>query len=395
MGIIDKRANKRLSNIKAVFQFERTEYGVLNISNGGLLISCPEGFDSGVIERLEEREFDFKLIDAISKSEMYLKGKGIRFEKDDDQIKVVSIGISFDKYPKQRRYARTIAIGGGKGGVGKTILSTNLALSLAQTNSRSVVVFDGDFGNANCHTLLGITKVEKSLEDYFSENLPLSAIIQPTAYSNVRLVSGASNKIDGFSEQPQKRRKLFEEIRNIDCDYVLIDLGAGVGNETLDLYNFSDEKLVVVMPQFTSLENAYTFIKSAFILDLKSRKNLAAIYEENGYDLEALRDAVKKTPDDDEVRLEYDRLISSQSFRVIANYLTEEKDFVIVSNLQKIVKEYLDLDSSLGGRLSASKEVKSSVNKLTPFVALNADSSNSKELLVLAHKLDTEWRTRN
>ena len=166
-----------------------------------------------------------------------------------------------------------MAVGGGKGGVGKTIVSTNLALLLADANKHQVVVFDGDFGNANCHTLLGITKIDHSIEEYFAQNNKLSELIRLTAYPKVGLICGAANKMDGFLAEPAIKKRLFQDLPgHWTWIFVIIDLGAGVGDETLDLYNFSDEKLVVVTPQFTSLENAYSFVKSAFIRDLKSRK---------------------------------------------------------------------------------------------------------------------------
>ncbi|MBF0301269.1 MAG: P-loop NTPase, partial [Oligoflexia bacterium] len=60
---------------------------------------------------------------------------------------------------------KIIAIGGAKGGVGKTILTVNLALALTEVN-QSVIILDADFGSANCNTMLGIIEPTKSIEDY-------------------------------------------------------------------------------------------------------------------------------------------------------------------------------------------------------------------------------------
>ena len=164
------------------------------------------------------------------------------------------------------RAGKTIAVGGGKGGVGKTIVAVNLALALSRL-LKNVTLFDGDVGNCNCNTLLGITRVDGSLEEYLRKERSLDEITVSTAYPGLRLVCGAQNKVDAFltAEMP----RLLNDIRQVDADCLVIDLGAGMSDETLDLYRLADDKIIVVTPQVTSLQNAYGFIKSAFFHDLK------------------------------------------------------------------------------------------------------------------------------
>ncbi len=156
------------------------------------------------------------------------------------------------------------AVGGGKGGTGKTLLCANLAVRLAQWGDR-VVAVDADLGGANLHTALGLGAPERSLSDYFHRRVKsLEEIVQPTGVPNLRLVSGARNSLAADSLSHFQKEKLLRHLRRLDADRVVIDLGAGTSLAVLDLFAAADVPLVVVLPEPTSVENLYRFLKAAF-----------------------------------------------------------------------------------------------------------------------------------
>ena len=155
---------------------------------------------------------------------------------------------------------RTIAVAGGKGGVGKTTVAANLALALGRTGHR-VVIIDADFGAANMHTALNVVHPRRGLADYIdadSDDLAAALIdVAPT----VRLAAGTSRPGSANLTARQKLR-LLAGIAKLDASVVIIDVGAGTSYTVVDLFAAADHKLVVVCPQLTSLHNAYALLKA-------------------------------------------------------------------------------------------------------------------------------------
>jgi flagellar biosynthesis protein FlhG len=157
------------------------------------------------------------------------------------------------------------AIGGGKGGVGKSLISSSLAIALARQNL-SVIAIDLDLGGANLHTTLGIDLPKQSLTDFFSGRVAaLEAIITPTGIPHLGLISGAQDSMTAAYIQPADKERLFEQCHDLNADCLVLDLGAGTSDHTLDFFLFADVGLVAVLPEPTSIENAYRFIKSAYL----------------------------------------------------------------------------------------------------------------------------------
>ncbi|MCP4757594.1 MAG: MinD/ParA family protein [Proteobacteria bacterium] len=162
------------------------------------------------------------------------------------------------------------AIAGGKGGVGKSFLCTNLSIDLAQRGN-SVVLIDADFGGPNLHTFMGITASIISVSDFIkSSQLKLDDVLLPTGIANLKLASGAHDVLGMANLNIVQQNKLIKAVASLNVDYVLIDLGAGTTAYTLDLFLTADKGILVTAPEPTSVENTYRFIKSAFYRKLKT-----------------------------------------------------------------------------------------------------------------------------
>ncbi len=161
-------------------------------------------------------------------------------------------------------------IAGGKGGVGKSFLCSNLSIDLAQRGN-SVVLIDADFGGPNIHTFFGISTSIISVSDFIKSNqLCLDDILLPTGIANLKLASGAHDVLGMANLNVIQQNKLIKAIKTLDVDYVIVDLGAGTSVHTLDLFLSADVGILVAAPEPTSVENTYRFIKSAFYRKLKS-----------------------------------------------------------------------------------------------------------------------------
>ncbi len=160
-----------------------------------------------------------------------------------------------------------IAVGGGKGGVGKSVVSANLAAMLAQSGFR-VLAIDLDVGCANLHSHFGVAMPSKSLADcLISQRLTFKDIILPAPVQGLAFVAGGREEqlLDAFESSQNAIRTLWEMIYNCKKDFkvdiVLLDLGAGTHRHTLDFFVGSHLGIVTVLPEPTSIENAYVFLK--------------------------------------------------------------------------------------------------------------------------------------
>jgi flagellar biosynthesis protein FlhG len=171
---------------------------------------------------------------------------------------------------RKARTRRVVAVGGGKGGIGKSLLSANLGIALARRGAR-VVLVDVDLGGANLHTCLGIPQPRVTLSDFVDRRVErLEQVLVPTGVERLSFVSGAMDSLDAANPHHTQKVKLIRHLRSFDADFVVLDLGAGTSFNVLDFFLVADTGVVVLLPEPTSIENAYRFIKAAFFRRLQA-----------------------------------------------------------------------------------------------------------------------------
>lgn len=177
------------------------------------------------------------------------------------------------KFFPGKRVKHVIAIGGGKGGVGKSMISANLGLSLARRGFE-VVMTDADLGGANLHTCLGISAPKTTLSDFIDRRVPkLTDLAEKTGIPKLRLISGALDYLNAANPKHSQKMRLLRELVCMDADCVVIDIGGGTGFNILDFFSVANHGILTVVPEPTSIENAYRFIKAVCIRRLKSMES--------------------------------------------------------------------------------------------------------------------------
>ena len=170
---------------------------------------------------------------------------------------------------RARTGGRVWTIGGGKGGIGKSLFTANVGITLAQMGNR-VCVIDADLGGANLHSCLGVTQPMATLDDFMTrQSEGLQELAVQTPVPNLSLISGAGHVVGAASPKYQTKMRLIRKIRSMDFDHVLLDLGAGTGFNTLDFFLSGDLGILMCLPEPTSIDNLYRFVKAAFFRRLR------------------------------------------------------------------------------------------------------------------------------
>ena len=161
---------------------------------------------------------------------------------------------------KNKLNARVITVSSGKGGVGKSSFSTNLAIYLSSLGKR-VLIIDADFGLANIEVLLGV-RPKYNFYHMLKGEKNISEIIVDTDYG-IKLISGGNGLKELSSVNNSEVKYFIEQFEYIDkiADIIIVDTGAGISSNVTNFLMASDESIIVTTPEPTSFTDAYTLIK--------------------------------------------------------------------------------------------------------------------------------------
>jgi flagellar biosynthesis protein FlhG len=250
---------------------------------------------------------------------------------------------------------RILPIASGKGGVGKSLISTNLSIALAQAGKR-VVLADLDLGASNLHLMLGFNAARHGLGTWLSgARIPFEDIIYDTEYQNLRFIPGDA-EIPGlaniaYRQKTQLARKL---LAIGDADYLVLDLGAGTGSNILDFFLLSGRGLVITAPTLTATLNAYLFLKNAVFRlmwdSFKPKSRARTLLESLKKDGASLQRAyipeilARVAEVDPSSRAAFDMRMSRFSPRLVMNMLEDPKDAGKAQKIRRSCREYLGMD---------------------------------------------------
>ena len=280
------------------------------------------------------------------------------------------------------RVGRIIAVGGGKGGVGKSLVSTNLAVALAKAGAR-VVMLDADLGAPNLHTMFGITRPQRTLEDFLGgRSATLDEVALPTSVPGLRLICGAEGGLGSANPTFQTKQKLLAQLGTLAADCLLIDVGAGVDLNTIDFFNAADTRLVVIVPEITSLQNGYGFLKIALFrrlqratAGLRVSEKLTAVFGKKAFEIGSTMDRVSTffSMLEDEVPelvTHFRRLLEEFNAQLVGNMLHRPADGNALFGMQRLIRERLGLNVEVAASLRQNPQIRTTVNSGRPFAAV-------------------------
>jgi flagellar biosynthesis protein FlhG len=269
--------------------------------------------------------------------------------------------------------AQVISIGGGKGGVGKSIIASNLAVSIAQLG-KHVVLVDLDLGAANQHLLLGVARpragvpalLEGTVED-------VNDALSPTPIPNLSLLAGSGAVLGAANISHTDKQRLIRKLRAIDA-VVILDVGAGVAYNALDFFLIGPQKIVVTTPQVTAVHDAYSFLKGAVLRMLRQEASRAiekallepALFSAEATNVRAMLQNLRLQKPEFADRV-FERLRRFGG-HIIGNQVSDQRHIGIFRSISKMFHDYLGVEVPISGWLKASPRINESVNDRRPLM---------------------------
>ena len=154
-----------------------------------------------------------------------------------------------------------IPIASGKGGVGKSFLAANLSIALAKLGKK-VIAADLDFGGSNLHTCFGMHNTHPGIGDYLRARYgKLEDLLVKTNTDNLQFLAGDARSPFMANMHHAQKLRLVQNIRQLNCEFLILDLGSGSTFNTLDFFGMTRLGLLVTTPEHTSIMNMLTFLK--------------------------------------------------------------------------------------------------------------------------------------
>jgi len=287
------------------------------------------------------------------------------------------------------------AVGGGKGGTGKTFITSAMGTYIAGKGKR-IILIDIDIGGANLHSFLGISRPKKSLTDFFEAWASLNKLAVKTGIDNMSLITGDIHSLASDSIKFTQKLKLFRHIMKLNKHYVIIDLGGGSHNNTIDTFLMADKKIVILEPEITAVENMYHFVKNALFRKLRMslreygfKEIVEQMWERREeYNIKSLRELMDCIRDNfSYVGDIIDKELSDFKLYLILNKIRSSDDILIGSSMKSIFMKYLGVDTKFVGFVEYDDSVWRSIRERRPFMLNYSSSRSAKEVEIFTENL--------
>ena len=296
-----------------------------------------------------------------------------------------------------------IAVGGGKGGVGKSFVSSSLSIFLAHLGYETLAI-DLDLGGANLHTTLGLPLNQAGINEFIlNPHLDLKSLAQTTRWHKLKVISGSSEATDVANIDELQRSRLMSSIIRYPSEFIVLDLSAGTHHSTLDFFLMAKHKVVVFTPEPSSIENAYRFLKASFFRKLRRYERQLQLKDQID-ELLSNRDSLKiKSPADLMKNLvkrepvlgsKLQDLISDLNFEIVLNQARTRQEIDMGLALQSVCNRYFGFPCEFLGGLDYDNAVWQALRQRHHLLSANPQSHLYAQLMGIARKIAKTQPTR-
>jgi len=298
-----------------------------------------------------------------------------------------------------------IAVGGAKGGIGKSIFAVNLAVLLATLGKKTVLV-DLDLGGANVHLYLGELTMKGSINDFLDGTVSSFQDIAARSRYGPFFIGGDSSQLGAANITFAQKLKLLKAIKQIDADYVVLDLGGDTTYNIIDFFLAADYGIVVTTCDPAAYLEAYNFIKVALYRKINRIFGAESVYsekkDENLQELINEFTTSSKGPEENTIKELFDLIkekqpqhlslikdvVSSYRPRLVVNRITGSCNAdEVVERIKVVSKKMLSVNVEYIGSLPYQQEIEASVRELIPVVAKYPHGLMTKQARRIIHKL--------
>lgn len=292
---------------------------------------------------------------------------------------------------------KIIPVAGGKGGVGKSVIAANMALSMSMFGKKTVLV-DLDLGGSNLHTLLGLKNIKPGIGNLVSgRKNSINELVCPTDWENLYFIPG-DVLVYGLGELTKSvKARIVKGLLDIDADYIIVDLGGGTNFTVVDFFLISNSGLIVTTPQTTAIMNAYSFLKNyvfrflqrAFASDKQITAYLKKVLKER-------RPGERKTVTEMIVDIrgmdptageKAEAFLEVLQPKLILNKIYGVEDVSLAEGLRDLCAQNLSINLECLGTVVNDENVNHSINLQRPFILDNEDSVATEEIHRISQKI--------
>ncbi|MBF0237148.1 MAG: P-loop NTPase [SAR324 cluster bacterium] len=293
-----------------------------------------------------------------------------------------------------------IPVASGKGGVGKSVLTANLAISLAEAGY-STIAIDLDLGGSNLHSYLGLSNDFAGIGDYVrARTASLEDLLIPTGTTNLRIIPGDVRTPMMANFHHAQKIKLINDIKKLEAHYILLDLGAGSSFNTLDMFGMSSRSLLITTPEYPAIMNMQMFLKNFIFRRIeglvKSRSillnlvhHLFALPHTEVVSVERICREIETR--DRDIAQKIRTLCATYRPRIIYNMGQHYEDVNVAQKIDKSLYQMLSMEIDHFGFVFSDSEVTSSTRGKTPLLRYHRDSVVAQNIIEIADRIIRLW----
>ena len=294
-----------------------------------------------------------------------------------------------------------IPIASGKGGVGKSFLAANLAIALAE-QGKQVIVADLDFGGSNLHTSLGLNNIHPGIGDFLlARTAKLKDLLVNTDIQNLKFLAGDVRSPFLANMHHAQKMRLIYNLKQLECEYLILDLGSGSAYNTLDYFGMTQLGLLVTTTEHTSIMNLLTFLKLfAFriierslpknsIVEKKLRESYKLSVMENILTVKGLLDELALI--DPSVAHLAEQKWTSYRPRIVFNKCKNPNELTLLPALENTLSHNLMLRTDFFGCLMDDPAVSITFEQRQTLKKVSPSAEISEDINLLANRIIRLW----
>jgi flagellar biosynthesis protein FlhG len=268
-----------------------------------------------------------------------------------------------------------IPIAGGKGGVGKTFLTANLGIALAEMGNPTVAV-DMDLGGSNLHSFLGLSNRFPGIGDFLkARSAELEELLVSTESPNLQFLPGDGLTPFMANIPYAQKVRLISSIKRLPVEYILLDLGAGTSFNTLDFFRISPHGFVITTPEYPSIMGMLVFLKHfllrvierTFAKDRQIHDLMRSLYKQpmtyQKMSIRVLRSRIDEISREAGERMT--ELCNKYRPRIVFNMGDHPEEIKIAEQINNSLESILSIEADYFGYIFYDSTVRESVKKGT------------------------------